>query len=138
MQLISQRLCMEKDLGIHGNLFGGIMLSWLDEAAAIMAYEVCHSPNMVTLKINEVLFNKPVKIGFHLKIYGEVVLVGRTSITLNVEARKHNVYSGEEVVVCSTHFTFVRIDEQGGAIPITQQVREAYAHLTPSTDDGAA
>lgn len=129
MQLISQRLCMEKDLGIHGNLFGGIMLSWLDEAAATMAYEVCHSPNMVTLKIEEVLFGKPVKIGFHLKIYGEVSRIGKSSITLKVEARKHNVYSGEETVVCTTNFTFVKIDEQGGAIPISEAIRAEYVHL---------
>jgi acyl-CoA thioesterase YciA len=132
MQLISQRLCMEKDLGIHGNLFGGIMLSWLDEAAATMAYEVCHSPNMVTLKIDEVIFTKPVKIGFHLKIYGEVLRLGRSSITLLVEARKHNVYSGEETLVCSTNFTFVRIDDHGDAIPISDRVREKYAHLDTS------
>jgi acyl-CoA thioesterase YciA len=121
---------MEKDLGIHGNLFGGIMLSWLDEAAATMAYEVCHSPNMVTLKIEEVLFGKPVKIGFHLKIYGEVSRIGKTSITLKVVARKHNVYSGEETVVCSTNFTFVKIDEQGGPIPISESIRAEYAHLS--------
>jgi len=132
MQLISQRLCMEKDLGIHGNLFGGIMLSWLDEAAATMAYEVCHSPNMVTLKIDEVIFTKPVKIGFHLKIYGEVMRLGKSSITLLVEARKHNVYSGEETLVCSTNFTFVRIDDNGDAIPISDRVRERYAHLDGS------
>lgn len=129
MQLISQRLCMEKDLGIHGNLFGGILLSWLDEAAATMAYEVCHSPNMVTLKIDEVLFKKPVKIGFHLKIYGEVAHIGRSSLMLKVEAKKHNVYSGEETVVCSTDFTFVRIDEQGDSVPISDKVKEKYAHL---------
>ena len=120
---------MEKDLGIHGNLFGGIMLSWLDEAAATMAYEVCHSPSMVTLKIDEVLFGKPVKIGFHVKIYGEVLRVGKSSITLKVVARKHNVYSGEETVVCSTNFTFVKIDDQGGSIPISEEVRSQYAHL---------
>lgn len=129
MQLISQRLCMEKDLGIHGNLFGGIMLSWLDEAAATMAYEVCRSPNMVTLKIDEVIFTKPVKIGFYLKIYGDVIAMGNTSITLLVEARKHNVYSGEETVVCTTNFTFVRIDEQGDAIPISDEVKRMYGHL---------
>lgn len=116
-------------MGIHGNLFGGIMLSWLDEAAATMAYEVCHSPNMVTLKIEEVLFGKPVKIGFHLKIYGEVSRIGKSSITLKVEARKHNVYSGEETVVCTTNFTFVKIDEQGGAIPISEAIRAEYVHL---------
>ena len=131
MELISQRLCMEKDLGVHGNLFGGIMLSWLDEAAATMAYEVCRSPSMVTLKIEEVLFGKPVKIGFHLKIYGEVFRMGTTSITLNIEARKHNVYNSEETVVCSTNFTFVKIDEQGDPIPISESIRAKYAHLNP-------
>lgn len=108
------------------------MLSWLDEAAAIMAYEICHSPNMVTLKIDEVIFRKPVKIGFHLKIYGQVTRMGKSSITLEVEARKYNVYSGEETVVCSTNFTFVRIDETGDAIPIAKTVRERYAHLMES------
>lgn len=108
------------------------MLSWLDEAAATMAYEVCHSPNMVTLKIDEVIFTKPVKIGFHLKIYGEVLRLGKSSITLLVEARKHNVYSGEETLVCSTNFTFVRIDDHGDAIPISERVRERYAHLDAS------
>ncbi|HAQ70930.1 MAG TPA: acyl-CoA thioesterase [Flavobacteriales bacterium] len=132
MQLISQRLCMEKDLGIHGNLFGGIMISWLDESAAIMAYEICHSPNMVTLKIDEVIFTKPVKMGFHLKIYGKVLRLGRSSITLLVEARKHNVYSGEETLVCSTNFTFVRIDDHGDAIPISERVREKYNDLDTS------
>jgi acyl-CoA thioesterase YciA len=121
---------MAKDLGIHGNLFGGHMLSWLDEAAATMAYEICHSPNMVTLKIEEVLFKRPVKVGFHLKIYGEVIRVGTSSITLRVEARKHNVYSGEELVVCSTNIAFVRIDEQGDAVPISDRVRQSYAHLS--------
>ena len=105
------------------------MLSWLDEAAATMAYEICHSPNMVTLKIDEVLFKRPVKIGFHLKIYGEVIKMGNSSLTLKVEARKHNVYSGEELLVVTTHFTFVRIDEQGDAIPISDKVKERFAHL---------
>ncbi len=107
------------------------MLSWLDEAAATMAYEVCRSPSMVTLKIEEVLFGKPVKIGFHLKIYGEVFRMGTTSITLNIEARKHNVYNSEETVVCSTNFTFVKIDEQGDPIPISESIRAKYAHLNP-------
>ena len=55
--------------------------------------------------------------------------MGKSSLTLNVEARKHNVYSGEETVVCSTNFTFVRIDEQGDAIPISDRIREQYADL---------
>ena len=121
-----QKLCMGKDLGIHGNLFGGIMLAWIDEAAASHAASICHSPNMVTVKIDEVNFKKPVKIGFQIRIYGEVERVGTTSITLNIEARKYNVYSGEESLVCTTKIVFVRIDEAGEAIPIPQPVRERY------------
>lgn len=126
MHLITQKLCMGKDLGIHGNLFGGNMLAWLDEAAASYAAEICHSPNMVTLKIEEVLFKKPVKIGFQIRIYAEVVTVGNTSITLKVEARKYNVYSAEEQLVCFTKMTFVRIDEAGDPVPIPELVKKRY------------
>lgn len=126
MELLMQKLCMGKDLGIHGNLFGGIMLAWIDEAAASYAAQICHSPNMVTVKIDEVNFKKPVKIGFQIRIYGEVESVGTTSITLNIEARKYNVYSAEESLVCTTKIVFVRIDEAGEAIPIPQPVRERY------------
>ena len=126
MELLMQKLCMGKDLGMHGNLFGGIMLAWIDEAAASYAAAICHSPNMVTVKIDEVNFKKPVKIGFQIRIYGEVQQVGTTSITLNIEARKYNVYSAEESLVCTTKIVFVRIDEAGEAIPIPQPVRDRY------------
>ena len=40
MELISTRICMSKDVGVHGNLFGGIMLSWIDEAAGAEALKI--------------------------------------------------------------------------------------------------
>jgi acyl-CoA thioesterase YciA len=70
MNLITKKICMSKDIGIHGNLFGGILMSWIDEAAAAFATEYCHTPNMVTLRVGELLFKKPVKTGNHLRIYG--------------------------------------------------------------------
>lgn len=126
MEFLMQKICMGKDLGVHGNLFGGNMLSWLDEAAGTMAADICRTPNMVTLKISEVIFRKAVKTGYLLKIYGDVESIGNTSITLHVDARKYNVISQEETVVCSTKMTFVRIDESGEAVPIPQMVKEQY------------
>lgn len=120
---------MGKDLGVHGNLFGGNMLSWIDEAAGTMAAAICRSPNMVTLKIDEVVFRKAVKVGYLIKIYGEVCKMGRTSVTLKVDARKHNVITQEEIIVTDTEITFVRIDEYGDPVPIPDSVREQYAHL---------
>ena len=126
MEFIMQKICMGKDLGVHGNLFGGVMLSWIDESAGALAARVCRSPNMVTLKIDEVIFRKAVKTGFLISIYGEVERLGNTSITLLIEARKTNVISEEETVVCTTRITFVRIDESGEAVPIPSSVKEKY------------
>ena len=121
---------MGKDLGVHGNLFGGNMLCWIDEAAGTMATALCQSPNMVTVKIDEVVFRKAVKVGYLIKIYGRICKMGRTSITLKVEARKHNVITQEEILVCETEITFVRIDEYGDASPIPKNVRAKYAEFS--------
>ena len=58
-----------------------------------------------------------------MKIYGEVEEVGTTSVKLKLEARSHNVYNGRQQIVLSTFITFVRVDEQGDAIPISDRVR---------------
>jgi acyl-CoA thioesterase YciA len=126
MELISTKICMASDLGIHGNLFGGKMVSLLDEAAAAYSCQICDSPRMVTKKIEEVVFQSPVKVGNILKIYSKVDRIGTTSITLNLEARKHNVYTGHQKLVCSTKVVFVRIDDEGHPIPISERVKKRY------------
>jgi acyl-CoA thioesterase YciA len=124
MKLLGTKVCKKNDLGVHNNLFGGTMLSWIDESAVAFVNEVCHSPNMVTLKIEEVLFKSPVKENNLIKIYGEIVRIGGRSITISVDARKFNVYSHEETVVCTTRLIFVRLDDDGKSIPIAQHVRD--------------
>ena len=105
------------------------MLSWIDEAAVAYVNEVCYSPNMVTLKMDEVFFRSPVKENNLIKIYGEVQRFGNSTIVINVEARKFNVYSHEEAIVCTTRITFVRIDDDGSAIPIAKHVKDNYPDL---------
>lgn len=129
MTLITQKIAMTRDLGVHGNLFGGNMLSWIDEAAGLMATKICRTTNMVTVKMEEVNFKRPVKMGFSISIYGKVVRMGSSSITLYMEARKHNVYSGEETLVTSTKIVFVRIDEVGNPMPIEEEIRNQYKKL---------
>jgi len=126
MQLISTHPIKKSDLGFHANLFGGKLLAWLDAAGASMAMEVCDTPRMVTVKIDECVFKRPAKEGQLLKIYGKVSEVGNTSITLYIEARAHNVYSGQQSVILSTKIKFVRIDENNDPIPISSKVKEKY------------
>jgi len=122
--LLSQRLCMAKDIGVHGNLFGGILLAWLDESAVTFACDICQTGNMVTLKIDELVFKEPVKVGHQIMIYGKLNHVGNTSVALYIEARRKNVHTSEERVVCSTKFIFVRIDNSGEAIPLDSKIKE--------------
>lgn len=124
----SSKLCMTKDLGLHGNMFGGKMMALLDEVTSIFACEICDTPRMITKKIEEVIFEAPVKVGQIIKIYCGIAKFGRTSITLNVEARGYNVYTEQEKVVCSTRMIFVRIDNEGSAIPIDERIKVKFKH----------
>ena len=126
MELISTHPIKKADLGFHANLFGGKLLAWIDAAGAAMAMEVCDTPRMVTVKIDECLFKRPAKEGQLLKIYGMVNEVGNTSLTLMLEARAHNVYSGQQTIILSTNIKFVRIDESNEPIPISDKVKAKY------------
>jgi acyl-CoA thioesterase YciA len=118
MKLITRELCLAKDLGVHGNLFGGAMMSWLDKAAAIEATRLCQSNKMVTAEIETIKFVRKVKENQQVWIYGEVESIGNTSIVLKMEARKYNVYTKEEKLVCQTKVIFVRIDDEGNKRPL--------------------
>ena len=129
MKLISSHVCMTKDVGFHGNLFGGLMLSWLDEAGATLAAEICESPRMVTVKISEVMFKKAVRPGQIIKIYGDVVRFGNSSITIKLEARRHSPYNASQKIVCTTDMTFVRIDGDGEPVPINELVKKSFKEI---------
>jgi len=126
MRHITTHPIKKSDLGFHGNLFGGKLLAWLDAAAAGYASEVCDTPRMVTKSIDKCVFNKPAKEGQLIKIYGEVKNIKRTSVELHLEARSHSVYDGHQSLILSTSITFVRIDEQGDPIPISNRVKDKY------------
>ena len=129
MELISTHPIKKSDLGFHGNLFGGTLLKFIDSAAAGYSMQLCDTPRMVTVSIDKCLFEKPAKEGQLLKIYGSPSSLGITSVTLYMEARAHNVYTGNQVIVLRTNIKFVRIDEEGNAIPINAPGRKKIENL---------
>jgi acyl-CoA thioesterase YciA len=126
MELVTTYLCKTSDIGVHSNMFGGNLVSLIDQSSAAYAAQICDSPRMVTLSISEMFFKKPIKVGNIIKIYANVVKFGNTSITLYIELRKHNVYTGEQEVAMSTTIVFVRIDDDGRPIPISEKVKDRY------------
>jgi acyl-CoA thioesterase YciA len=129
MELLNTHPIKKSDLGFHGNLFGGKLLAWIDAAAAGYSMQLCDTPRMVTVSIDKCLFEKPAKEGQLLKIYGSPSSLGITSVTLYMEARAHNVYTGNQVIVLRTNIKFVRIDEEGNAIPINAPGRKKIENL---------
>ena len=113
----------KSDLGFHGNLFGGQLLKWIDAAAAGYAMQLCDTPRMVTVSIDKCFFERPAKEGQLLKIYGNPAEIGTTSVTIYMEARAHNVYTGDQKVILRTNIKFVRIDEEGNPIPISERAK---------------
>ena len=137
MELITTHPIKKSDLGFHGNLFGGKLLSILDAAAAGYSMQLCDSPRMVTVSLDKCNFEKPAKEGQLLKIYGSPSKIGTTSITLYMEARAHNVYTGNQVIVLRTNIRFVQIDEDGNPIPIGEKGKNRINKLIEmKTKDG--
>ena len=126
MELLNTYLIKKSDLGFHNNLFGGQILSWVDMSAAAHAMQVCDTPRMVTVLIEKCFFEKPAKEGQLLKIYADILEIGRTSITLYIEVRTHNVYTGSQKLVLKTNIKFVKIDEEGSPLPVSDKVRLKY------------
>ena len=133
MELLNSHPIKKSDLGFHGNLFGGKLLAWIDASAAGYAMQLCDTPRMVTVSIDKCNFEKPAREGQLLKIYGAPSKLGITSISLYMEARAHNVYTGSQSVVLKTQIKFVSIDEEGNPIPLGEKARRRIENLIAET-----
>jgi acyl-CoA thioesterase YciA len=111
---------MPKDTNVHGTIFGGVLLSYIDLAAAVAAR--AHCDLMVTVKMNEVVFHQPVFVGDLVSFYADVVRIGNTSITMKVtvEAQRWRD-TGEAVKVTEAEVVYVNVDEKRRPKPITRR-----------------
>jgi len=135
IELLNTHPIKKSDLGFHGNLFGGKLLAWIDAAAAGYSMQLCDSPRMVTVSIDKCNFEKPAKEGQLLKIYGHPSKIGNSSVTLYMEARAHDVYTGNQILVLKTTIRFVHISEYGNPIPIGERGRNRINNLFKENEE---
>jgi|TARA_B100001113_G_C20660098_1_gene427433 acyl-CoA hydrolase len=109
MQFRTRKLVKPEDLNAGGSLFGGQLLRWIDEEAAI--YAMCQLDNQrVTTKfMSEIDFISPAKLGDVVEIGLDLVRLGRTSITIKCEAR---VKKTEKSIITIDKIVFVNLDEK--------------------------
>jgi len=140
MKLLTTRICMNSDIGVHGSLFSGTMLAWLGEAGTLLACEHCRTPRMVTRKISEVVFERSLKAGRIVRIYGEILSVGTTSLSVHIVAKGHDPASEGDEPLCELDMLFVHVDDQGvpRALPRVAHERGARARRVALVAPGPA
>ena len=113
---------MPKDTNAHGTIFGGVILSYIDIAAAIEVRK--HTlKKIVTKAMHEVVFVAPVHVGDLVSFYTELVRIGRTSITIKVIVEADRVRQpGERVIVTEAEVVYVAIDENRRPVPVRDEV----------------
>ena len=108
-----QVVMMPKDTNPHGTIFGGVVLSYLDQAGAIGAiHEVVKAggaiPKVVTVAINRVEFKQPVRVGDVVRFMTRLVRLGRTSITVHVDVEAER--GGKTLRVTEAELVYVGVD----------------------------
>jgi acyl-CoA thioesterase YciA len=111
---------LPRDTNARGTIFGGVILSHVDLAGAIVAGQL-GSRNVVTRAIHEVEFIAPVYVGDVVSLYASVHKRGKTSITIkvDVEAERFN-YPGTIIKVTAAEVVYVAVDQNGKPMPIRE------------------
>lgn len=119
MELTLRTLAMPADANPSGDIFGGWVMSQMDLAAAVRANERARG-RTATVAVHEIVFRKPVKVGDTLCVYTSIEKVGRTSVTLKIEAWARRHFDHTRELVTDAVFVMVALDSEGRPRPVDQ------------------
>jgi acyl-CoA thioesterase YciA len=105
-------VAMPADANAYGDIFGGWLLSLMDNAAGLVAARRSKG-RAVTVALDGMVFHQPVKVGDEVTVYAEIERVGRTSMAIAVEAWRRERHREEPIKVTEAKFTFVAVDGDG-------------------------
>jgi acyl-CoA thioesterase YciA len=111
-------IMMPKNTNPEGTIFGGVILSLMDQAAYIEAMRQRHH-RYVTVSFHQVEFHKPVYVGDVLSLYGETLRIGKTSLTIKVRVRAtRRLNPDRNIEVTQGEIVFVAVDKKGRPVPV--------------------
>lgn len=119
-RLTTRTMAMPADTNPSGDIFGGWVLSQMDIAAGIRAGQRAQA-RVVTVALDSMSFIRPVKVGDILGVYTSVEKVGRTSVSVHVEAWVRRGRIGVREKVTEASFKFVAIDDNGKPTPLPSE-----------------
>lgn len=111
-------LMMPRDTNPAGTIFGGVILSFIDQAGAEEA-KMAGARRVVTVAMKEVVFREPVFVGDLVSFYTSLVRIGRTSITVRVSVEAARSLNRAEIVeVTAAEITYVNVDGEQRPTPL--------------------
>lgn len=114
MRFHTRKWVKPEDLNPNGTLFGGRLLAWIDEEAALYAVIQLENNKVVTKYMSEINFMSSAKTGDIIEIGIEVVKFGKTSLVLNCEVRNKMT---RETIITVDNIVLVNLDENGKPLP---------------------
>jgi acyl-CoA hydrolase len=121
MEFRSRRMIKYEDLNARGTLFGGQLLKFIDEEAAIFAICQLGTNNIVTKLISEINFVSPVHLGEVIEFGMDTIAFGRTSMSFRCEVR--NKETGKTIISIDK-MVFVAVDDNGNPAPHGKKLPE--------------
>lgn len=122
-KVLMTQLVMPEHANVLGNIFGGQLMAWIDQAAAICAFR--HARKLcVTASIDAVDFISPVRIGDIVILEANLNYTGRTSMEVGVMVTAENPLTGEKNKTTTAYLTFVALDEAGKPSQVPEIVPE--------------
>lgn len=121
-----RELVMPNQTNALNTVFGGVVMSWIDIAAAMVAARHCGKP-VVTVHIDDIDFIAPIKVGYHVLVQASMNYVGTSSMIVGVKVTSENPYTGKSRTTTKAYLTFVALDEDGMPVEVPR--------LTPETPD---
>jgi len=110
---------MPRDTNAAGTIFGGVILSHIDLAAAVESHK-SHEGKLVTVAMDEIVFRAPVFVGDVVSCYTKTLKTGRTSVKSDVQVWSESRFgSVERRLVTEAVVTMVAVDDKGKSIPLT-------------------
>jgi acyl-CoA hydrolase len=120
-----RNLVMPNDTNPQNSIFGGVVMSWIDMAAAMVAQRHANRP-VVTVHIDDISFLAPIKVGEHVLIKAALNYVGKTSMLVGVKVISENPFTGITRHTTTAYLTFVALDDAGRPTEVNK--------LTPETE----
>jgi acyl-CoA hydrolase len=120
------QLVLPNDANTLGNVLGGMVLHWIDLAAAIVAHRHCRM-QCVTASIDQVSFEAPIRVGQLALLTARMTYAGRTSMEIRVDVQSEDLKTAFRRQTSTAYVTFVAIDKEGAPVPVPP--------LVPETDE---